>query len=92
MAVRRSRPAGGVGWGEGGAAVTSPDGEEQNKVSLPLAGPADVTGRGRALRHRPGEVKPPAAAKLKTQHKRNTYNARWEIMVLIESARAREGY
>lgn len=42
MAVRRSRPAGGP----------SPDGEEQNGVSLPLAGPAEVMGRGRGWAHR----------------------------------------
>lgn len=44
-------------WGESGAAVTCPDGEEQNGVSLPLAGPAEVMGRGRGWAHRHGRGK-----------------------------------
>lgn len=39
--------------GESSAAVTSPDGEGQNGVSLPLAGPAEVMGRGLGWAHRP---------------------------------------
>lgn len=72
-------------WGESGAAVTSPDGEEQNGVSLPLAGPAEVMGRGRgwAHRHRRGKQSRQQECSWK-QARTQTCNAGWKIMVLIE--------